>query len=200
MTTGRRDESVHEVVRERISQTTDTMSGVRDFLAQFQWDPGMARPVANAENAALELKLKQRQEQKKHLQQDLQQQNERVQAMKKHLHSVHAELRSTQASGLPGKVVAAKTGDKFTFELELNRYLEVMEIEGIGMLAGLLGSLSIDGLCACVWSAVGGGLVKEWCVVDVCFLTKPMPPPSPERKNKNKNTKAIKTLKKNYTK
>uniref|UniRef100_A0A8C4R547 cAMP-responsive element-binding protein-like 2 n=1 Tax=Eptatretus burgeri TaxID=7764 RepID=A0A8C4R547_EPTBU len=73
-----------------------TMSGVRDFLAQFQWDPGMALPVANAENAALELKLKQRQEQMKHLQQDLQQQNEIVQAMKKHLHSVHADLRSTQ--------------------------------------------------------------------------------------------------------
>ena len=28
----------------------------------------------------------------------------------------------------------------------------------------------------CVWSAVGGGLVKGGCVVDVCVLTKPMPP------------------------
>ena len=46
-------------------------------------------------------------------------------------------------NGLPGKVVAAETGDKF--KLEFDRYLEVMEIEGIGMLTGLLGSLSIDG-------------------------------------------------------
>ena len=42
------------------------------------------------------------------------------------------------------KVVSAETVDKF--KLELDRYLEVMERErGIGMLAGLLGSLSIDG-------------------------------------------------------
>ena len=44
---------------------------------------------------------------------------------------------------LPGKVVAAETVDKY--KLELDRYLEVMEMEGIGMLAGLLGGLSIDG-------------------------------------------------------
>ena len=31
-------------------------------------------------------------------------------------------------NGLPGKVVAAETVDKFT--LEVDRYLEVMEIEG----------------------------------------------------------------------
>ena len=37
----------------------------------------------------------------------------------------------------------------------------------------------------CVRSAVGGGLVKEGCVVDV-FLTKPMPPPLRGRKGKNK--------------
>ena len=30
-------------------------------------------------------------------------------------------------NGLPGKVVAAETGDKF--KLELDRYLEVLEIE-----------------------------------------------------------------------
>ena len=41
----------------------------------------------------------------------------------------------------------------------------------MGMLIGLLGSLSIDGsLCACVRSAVSGGLVKGGCVFDVvCF-------------------------------
>ena len=33
-------------------------------------------------------------------------------------------------NGLPGKVVAAETGDKY--KLELDRYLEVMEIEGFG--------------------------------------------------------------------
>ena len=33
-------------------------------------------------------------------------------------------------NGLPGKVVAAETVDKF--KLELDRYLEVMEIEGCG--------------------------------------------------------------------
>ena len=33
-------------------------------------------------------------------------------------------------NGLPGKVVAAQTVDKF--KLELDRYLEVMEIEGYG--------------------------------------------------------------------
>ena len=31
-------------------------------------------------------------------------------------------------NGLPGKVVAAETADKFKFELD--RYLEVMEMEG----------------------------------------------------------------------
>ena len=46
-------------------------------------------------------------------------------------------------NGLPGKVVAAEKVDKF--KLELDRYLEVMEMEGSRMLAGLLGSLSIDG-------------------------------------------------------
>ena len=33
-------------------------------------------------------------------------------------------------NGLPGKVVAAETVDKF--KLELDRYLEVLEIEGYG--------------------------------------------------------------------
>ena len=33
-------------------------------------------------------------------------------------------------NGLPGKVVAAETVDKF--KLELDRYLEVMEIDGYG--------------------------------------------------------------------
>ena len=33
-------------------------------------------------------------------------------------------------NGLPGKVVTAETVDKF--KLELDRYLEVMEIEGYG--------------------------------------------------------------------
>ena len=32
-------------------------------------------------------------------------------------------------NGLPGNVVAAKVGDKF--KLELDRYLEVLEIEGL---------------------------------------------------------------------
>ena len=32
--------------------------------------------------------------------------------------------------GLPGKVVAAETVDKF--KIELDRYLEVMEVEGYG--------------------------------------------------------------------
>ena len=52
------------------------------------------------------------------------------------------------------------------------------------MLAGLLGSLSIDGLlCACVWSAVGGGLVKEWCV----FFNKAHAPSPEGKKRKKKN-------------
>ena len=47
-------------------------------------------------------------------------------------------------NGLPGKVVAAETVDKF--KLELDGYLEVMERErGTGMLIRLFGSLSIDG-------------------------------------------------------
>ena len=47
-------------------------------------------------------------------------------------------------NGLPGKVVAAEKVDKF--KLELDRYLEVMEIEGYWDVdTGLLGSLSIDG-------------------------------------------------------
>ena len=46
-----------------------------------------------------------------------------------------------------------------------------MEMEGMGMLTGLFGSLSIDGcLCAGVQSAVGGGLIKGCCVVDVVFF------------------------------
>ena len=44
-------------------------------------------------------------------------------------------------NGLPGKVVAAETGDKF--KLELDRYL--WRLRGMGMLMGLLGSLSIGG-------------------------------------------------------
>ena len=39
--------------------------------------------------------------------------------------------------------MAAEKVDKL--KLELDRYLEVMEIEGCRMLTGLLGSLSIDG-------------------------------------------------------
>ena len=59
----------------------------------------------------------------------------------------------------------------------------------MGMLAGLLGSLSIDrSLCACVLSAVGGVFVKGCCVLDVCiysqdhFHSRPLP-------WKGKNTK-----------
>ena len=50
-------------------------------------------------------------------------------------------------NGLPGKVVAAEKVDKF--KLELDGYLEVMEIDGYGdvdrTFGSGLGSLSIDG-------------------------------------------------------
>ena len=46
-------------------------------------------------------------------------------------------------NGLPGKVVAAETVDKF--KLELDRCLEVIEMEGCEDADKTLGSLSIDG-------------------------------------------------------
>ena len=83
--------------------------------------------------------------------------------------------------------MAAEKVDKF--KLELDRYLEVM-----GMLAGLLGNLSIDGsLCVCVWSVVCGGrasVVKVCCVVDVvCFLPRTIFTHAtfPGKKKKKKN-------------
>ena len=47
----------------------------------------------------------------------------------------------------------------------------------------------------CVRSAVGGGLVKGGCVVDV-FLTKPLPPLWGEEKEKNKQINKYKNFKK----
>ena len=57
----------------------------------------------------------------------------------------------------------------------------------MGMFAGLLGSLSIDGwLCACVRNTVGGGLIKECCVVDVRFFNQANAPlPWEMKKKKN---------------
>ena len=61
----------------------------------------------------------------------------------------------------------------------------------MGMLIWLLGSLSIDEwLCACVRSAVGGGLVKGGCVVDVvCVFNQVHAPSLRARKRKRKPQK-----------
>ena len=63
----------------------------------------------------------------------------------------------------------------------------------MGMLAGLLGRLSIDGcLCAGVWSAVGGRLIKGCCVVDdVCFYPIPCPLPWGKKITKNPPQKTL---------
>ena len=54
----------------------------------------------------------------------------------------------------------------------------------------------MGGLCAYVRSAVGEGLVKGGCVVDVvCVLTKLMPPPL---RGSKENTKTKKTIFKNH--
>ena len=89
-------------------------------------------------------------------------------------------------NGLPGKVVTAKTEDKF--KLELDRYLEVMEIEGYRDFGKTFRELEYGSVIViiCAECHVCGDLMKGWCVEDdVCFSPKNcLRPPLPLLKKK----------------
>uniref|UniRef100_A0A8D2QCS5 Coiled-coil domain-containing protein 39 n=1 Tax=Zonotrichia albicollis TaxID=44394 RepID=A0A8D2QCS5_ZONAL len=65
-------------------------------LADLQWDPGYALPVANAENKALEEELHKLQKEKEDLQNELTNCEERIEAMTSHLKNVRQEINFSQ--------------------------------------------------------------------------------------------------------
>ncbi|NXR50050.1 CCD39 protein, partial [Hippolais icterina] len=66
-------------------------------LAELQWEPGYAVPVANAENKALEDELQKLQKEKENLQNELTNFEERIQAMTSHLKNVRQEITFSQS-------------------------------------------------------------------------------------------------------
>ncbi|XP_054138320.1 coiled-coil domain-containing protein 39 [Melozone crissalis] len=66
-------------------------------LADLQWDPGYALPVANAENKALEEELHKLQKEKENLQNELTDCEERIEAMTSHLKNVRQEINFSQS-------------------------------------------------------------------------------------------------------
>uniref|UniRef100_A0A8D2MEJ2 Coiled-coil domain-containing protein 39 n=1 Tax=Zonotrichia albicollis TaxID=44394 RepID=A0A8D2MEJ2_ZONAL len=66
-------------------------------LADLQWDPGYALPVANAENKALEEELHKLQKEKEDLQNELTNCEERIEAMTSHLKNVRQEINFSQS-------------------------------------------------------------------------------------------------------
>ncbi|NXE62722.1 CCD39 protein, partial [Calcarius ornatus] len=65
-------------------------------LADLQWEPGYAVPVANAENKALEDELQKLQKEKEDLQNELTNCEERIEAMTSHLKNVRQEINFSQ--------------------------------------------------------------------------------------------------------
>ncbi|NXR79556.1 CCD39 protein, partial [Pycnonotus jocosus] len=66
-------------------------------LAELQWEPGFAVPVANAENKALEDELQKMQKEKENLQNELANFQERIEAMTSHLKNVRQEISFSQS-------------------------------------------------------------------------------------------------------
>ncbi|NXR59281.1 CCD39 protein, partial [Rhadina sibilatrix] len=66
-------------------------------LAELQWEPGFAVPVANAENKALEDELQKMQKEKENLQNELSNFKERIEAMTSHLKNVRQEINFSQS-------------------------------------------------------------------------------------------------------
>ncbi|KAM4895425.1 coiled-coil domain-containing protein 39 [Sylvia borin] len=66
-------------------------------LAELQWEPGYAVPVANAENKALEDELLKMQKEKENLQNELTNFQERIEAMTSHLKNVRQEISFSQS-------------------------------------------------------------------------------------------------------
>ncbi|XP_066049642.1 coiled-coil domain-containing protein 39 [Chamaea fasciata] len=66
-------------------------------LAELQWEPGYAVPVANAENKALEDELLKMQKEKENLQSELTNFQERIEAMTSHLKNVRQEISFSQS-------------------------------------------------------------------------------------------------------
>ncbi|NXB78217.1 CCD39 protein, partial [Donacobius atricapilla] len=67
------------------------------LLAELQWEPGYAVPVANAENKALEDELQKLQKDKENLQNELTNFEERIEAMSSHLKYVRQEISFSQS-------------------------------------------------------------------------------------------------------
>ncbi|CAN8190519.1 unnamed protein product [Coccothraustes coccothraustes] len=65
-------------------------------LADLQWEPGYAVPVANAENKALEDELNKLRKEKEDLQNELTNCEERIEAMTSHLKNVRQEINFSQ--------------------------------------------------------------------------------------------------------
>ncbi|XP_053807557.1 coiled-coil domain-containing protein 39 [Vidua chalybeata] len=66
-------------------------------LAELQWEPGYAVPVANAENKALEDELHKLRKEKEELQNELSNCEERIEAMTSHLKNVRQEISFSQS-------------------------------------------------------------------------------------------------------
>ncbi|NXS88201.1 CCD39 protein, partial [Erpornis zantholeuca] len=66
-------------------------------LAELQWEPGFAIPVANAENKALEDELQKMLKVKENLQNELANFEERIEAMTSHLKNVRQEISVSQS-------------------------------------------------------------------------------------------------------
>ncbi|NXP69017.1 CCD39 protein, partial [Chloropsis cyanopogon] len=66
-------------------------------LAELQWEPGYAVPVANAENKALEDELHKMRKEKETLQNELANFEERIEAMTSHLKNVRQEISFSQS-------------------------------------------------------------------------------------------------------
>ncbi|NXH23829.1 CCD39 protein, partial [Myiagra hebetior] len=66
-------------------------------LAELQWEPGFAIPVANAENKALEDELQKMLKEKENLQNELTNFEERIEAMTSHLKNVRQEITFSQS-------------------------------------------------------------------------------------------------------
>ncbi|XP_041261849.1 coiled-coil domain-containing protein 39 [Onychostruthus taczanowskii] len=66
-------------------------------LAELQWEPGYAVPVANAENKALEDELHKLRKEKEDLQNELTNCEERIEAMTSHLKNVRQEINLSQS-------------------------------------------------------------------------------------------------------
>ncbi|KAM9316555.1 coiled-coil domain-containing protein 39 [Gastrophryne carolinensis] len=69
----------------------------REVLAELHWADGLAIPVANTENKALEMEMQKKQKEKSELSNHVKEMEDRIQAMADHLRNVRQELNYTQS-------------------------------------------------------------------------------------------------------